>query len=246
MYIIPLTLRTVFLAGIAPKFRAYTSTFPARSIRNFDDILYAATHLYAYGTPFDRFRQPFYGPDDIPHLEVILRPFADKIWKYFNQEPNTTNTQANFDAFHEALCDEFLDIFIADRRYTHTYGNAQKMVNMMFKYLSCFNDYNDFADLFSYCHIPIDSIILGKFDLIYHVPNTQGHIYKGQYSGKYNHTPWSQMSKSDYITLLDDYRTTLVSVKGVNPWIGLEYYIWSGTAIPSGGTHAPVIKEFYM
>ena len=143
------------------------------------------------------------------------------------------------------MCDEFLHIIALDGRYTHTYGNAQKMVNMLFKYLTCFSDYGHFADLFSYCHIPIDSIILGKFDLVYHIPNTQGGFYNGRYSGKYNNVPWTQLSKNEYMALLNDYRSALASIKGHNSWLGLEYYIWGGTPIPTTGTHAPTITEFH-
>ena len=242
MYIIPTVQRTDFLAGMGPKFIGYTSTFPARSIRNLNDILYAVTNLYAYGTPFDRFRQSFYGVDDIAHLETVLLSFAEKVWKYFNEEPNVTNNQANFDLFHEALCDEFVTIFAIDGRYEHTYGNAQKLVNMLFKYLTCFSDYTTFADLFSYCHVPIDGKILGKFARIYYVPCTTGTINSGKYRG----VCWTNMQKEDYIALLNDYRATFTPLKGFHSWLGLEYYIWSGAPIPTTGTQATTIAEFHM
>jgi hypothetical protein len=250
MYIIPLTERAGFLAGMAPKFRGYTSTFPYRSIRCFNDILFAATNLYAYGTPFANpmaGSQPHYLTADIPHLEIILTPFVEKVWKYFNDEPNTPNTQANFDAFQEELCDDFGRIIANDGRYVHTYGNCQKMVNMLFKYLTCFSDYDEFADLFSYCHIPIDRNILESFRNNYGVANITSNMkyrYTNVTTGSVEEEPWSRISKDAYKSLLAAYRAALVSVKGNNSWLGLEYYIWRGASIPTTGTHAIPIKNF--
>ena len=246
MYIINSTARTSFIDGL--RFH-YTSELPTKSIRNIDDIKFAATRLYAYGTPFanrGKGKQPHYTSLDIPHLEVVLDVFVKMVWQYFNATPHTRNTQVNFDTFHEKLCEEFLDAFRRDGVYVHTYGNAQKMVNILFKYLTCFSDYDDYADLFSYCHIPIDGIILGKFALIYNVPGTKGTLTKGHYHGTYHGNAWSKMGKEDYMSLLNEYRQTLAPLKGGNSWLGLEYAIWPGNAIPTGGVHAHTIHEFYM
>lgn len=245
MYIIDKANISSFLAGINKKCKVYTDTFPRRSIKNIDDIMFAATRLYSYGTPFAlpiSKTQPHYLKADIPHLEIILAPFVKRIWDYFNKEPNNANTQENFDKFQEELCDMFLDIFIKDGKYTHTYGNAQKMVNMLFKYLTCFEDYQDFADLFSYCHIPIDGIILGRFACVYHVPGTTGVSTHGEYYG----VCWSKMNKAEYTRLLTDYRATLNPIKGDNSWLGLEYPIWVGAPIRHAGVHAAPIEKFYM
>ena len=252
MYIIPPSQPIRFLVGMAPKFRGYTSTFPTRSISNFNDIMYAATHLYAYGTPFANPQagsQPHYLKSDIPTLEIILTPFVQKIWEYFNKTPNKANTQVNFDIFHEQLCDLFLICISSEGRYTHTYGNSQKMVNMLFKYLTCFADYPKYADLFSYCHIPIDRNILNSFKRNHSVPNitaTMKYHFTDPRTGVVEEEPWSRMSKAAYKDLLLNYRASLSTIKGNHSWLGLEYYIWSGTPIPTTGTHAPVIKELYM
>ena len=246
MYIIDATARTSFIGGL--RFR-YARALPTKSIANRDDIMFAATHLYAYGTPFanrGKGKQPHYTSAHIPHLETVLDAFVDMVWQYFNDKPNTMNTQANFDSFHEKLCDEFVDAFRNDGVYIHTYGNAQKMVNILFKYLTCFSDYANYADLFSYCHIPIDGIILGKFALIYNVTGTKGTCYRGHYHGTYGGKVWSKMDRDGYMRLLADYRHDLASVKGQNSWLGVEYAVWPGNPIPTGGVHAPVIHMFYM
>ena len=243
MYIIDERVIGLFIGDLEPNHN-YAAMLRNLSIRNRSDIEYAAVKLYSSGIVFRIARQRrICGEAAIIHA---LSPLVDKIWAYFNLTPNTSNNQSNFDKFHEDLCDCFLSISTG-AGFTHTYGNAQKMVNMLFKYLTCFDDYKDFADLFSYCHVPIDSIILGKFNLIYHVPNTtDGRVYRGRYSGKYNGVAWTAMSKNDYTALVKDYRTALFSIKGNHSWLGLEYYIWGGTTIPTTGTQAPVIEEFYM
>jgi hypothetical protein len=246
MYIIDTTTSALFIAGLRFK---YTKVLSRKSITNESDIMFAATNLYAYGTPFanrGKAKQPHYGPEDIPHLTTILSPLVKKIWSYFNEDPTVPNNQRNFDLLHEKLCDQFMEIFNDDGVYTHTYGNAQKFVNILFKYLTCFSDYASFADLFSYCHVPIDGIILGKFALIYRVPNTKGTVYRGHYHGKYCGVCWSSMSKEHYMQLLDDYRCALASIKGNNSWLGLEYAIWPGATIPTTGTYATPIAEFCM
>ena len=245
MYIIEATEIASFLARINRKYKVYTDTFPRRSIKNIDDIMFAATRLYAYGTPFanqGKSRQLHYLKADIPHLEKILLPFVEKVWNFFNEDSNTANTQANFDQLQEDLCELFLDIFNKDGKYHHTYGNAQKMVNMLFKYLTCFEDYMAFADLFSHCHIPIDGIILGRFARVYHVPGTTGVIDHGEYYG----VCWSKMSKSEYTQLLADYRAIFSPIKCDNTWLSLEYPIWVGAPIRYTGVHAAPIEKFYM
>ena len=243
MYIIDETIKNLFIEGLATNHN-YAPTLRMLSIRNRADIEYAVVKLYSSGIVFRIARQRRICGEAA--IQSALTAYVDKIWAYFNITPNTHNDQANFDKFHEELCDCFLSIS-SSAGFSHTYGNAQKMTNMIFKYLTCFSDYMDFADLFSYCHVPIDSIILGKFELIYHVPNTtNGRVYRGQYSGKYNGVSWTAMSKNDYMALLSDYRAALSATKGNHSWLGLEYYIWSGMPLPTTGTHAPVIKEFHM
>ena len=41
-----------------------------------------------------------------------------------------------------------------------TYGKAQKIVNMTFKYLSLFDDANQFSNVFQCCHVAIDRYII--------------------------------------------------------------------------------------
>ena len=241
MYIIEASAISGFLSGMGKKFRNYTRTFPARSITNIEDITFAATHLCAYGVPYNgRGGQVYPKVADMYALELILAHLIEKVWHYFNATPNTPNTQADFDSFHDDLCETFIN-GMRSAGYSPTYGNAQKMVNMLFKYLTCFSDYPRFASLFDHCHIPIDGRILGRFASTYHVPGAKGTLAHGKYDG----VAWSKMDKVKYLALLDAYRTTLAPLKGSNSWLGLEYAIWVGGTIPTSGRVAIHIKEFY-
>ena len=66
--------------------------------------------------------------------------------------------QKAFDNWHKDTCKSVYDVL--DGLYKNIkYGKAQKIVNMTFKYLYCINS-NRGRDYFTYCHIPLDSVIL--------------------------------------------------------------------------------------
>ncbi len=66
------------------------------------------------------------------------------------------NTQTKFDELHKVAC---YDLISAFRGQTFTVGQAQKWINMTFKYLHLL-DYPKVQNVYEYCHIPIDNYIL--------------------------------------------------------------------------------------
>lgn len=66
------------------------------------------------------------------------------------------STQAEFDELHEAACYDLISSFEGQ---TFTLGQAQKWINMSFKYLHLL-DYPAVQRVYEYCHIPIDSYML--------------------------------------------------------------------------------------
>ena len=65
------------------------------------------------------------------------------------------------------------------QRYVTSYGMAQKIVNMSYKYFYTFNDYLEEKNIdFSTCDCPIDSVILKKLPKI--------------------DNPWSKITKKEY------------------------------------------------
>lgn len=73
------------------------------------------------------------------------------------------SSQEQFDAMHEELCENFLaqynELLSKNNLESHAFGKAQKIVNMTFKYLYCFEDSNKYNAWFEYAHMPIDSIV---------------------------------------------------------------------------------------
>ena len=66
----------------------------------------------------------------------------------------------DFDKKHNEMCKAWQKEFSLPA--LKTYGKAQKIVNMSFKYLYCCEE-DSKNDYFKYCHMPLDSIILEWF-----------------------------------------------------------------------------------
>ncbi|MGN1311431.1 MAG: hypothetical protein ACI4U4_00280 [Bacilli bacterium] len=65
-------------------------------------------------------------------------------------------SQSEFDKLHKKACYDLIETF-EDQLFT--IGQAQKWINMTFKYLHLL-DYNKIECVYEYCHIPIDSYML--------------------------------------------------------------------------------------
>lgn len=90
--------------------------------------------------------------------KTALADIAGGITDYFlNKE--AADSQEEFDQMHEALCSIWTKAF--EGIFIGTYGRAQKIVNMSFKYLYCV-DYHkkNYYDWFRFAHITLDSYIL--------------------------------------------------------------------------------------
>ena len=183
----------------------------------------------------------------------MLNNIGELIYDYFNNEGNTTNNQINFDKFHEILCDKFLKGINTIRATAGlsdmSYGQAQKLINLTFKYLTTYDDYLDFADLFSYCHMVIDSIVLSnlgrnRIGMILGVRPVKGisNLKGSQFKGK----GWTSFTKEDYLSLVHEYRTMIASYIGDNTYMQIEYHMWpTYSPISSTGTYAKPINKFY-
>ena len=202
MYILTKAMRDEFIGGLSNR---YARALPTKSIATKGDIMFAATHLYAYGTPFvlplNATRQPHYDRTDIPLLNTLLEPFVTTVWKYFN-ESAAPSTQTDFDRVHEQLCEEFLQNIAAGGRYTHTYGNAQKMVNILFKYLACFEDSSLYADWFKYCHMALDGY---TYSGGYRLPFYSKVVYPAMHNSSVDLVAWSNIENHSYYqSIVDD------------------------------------------
>ena len=76
-------------------------------------------------------------------------------------------SEKDFDIFHKKLCKTIVEWFKGNldqgKKATFTYGKAQKLVNMTFKNMYCYEAVADKIAHFRFCHIPIDSYIIDAF-----------------------------------------------------------------------------------
>lgn len=167
-----------------------------------------------------------------PHAEdidILLTSIGTKIHDYFILDPNCDNTQANFDAFHEELCKQFLDGINELRRAAGlanlTYGQAQKLINLTFKYLTTYADYETYAYLFRFCHMTIDRIVLKALSN----RNSLSCFLGTNVSTRLNvaNLSWTKMSKEEYYELVNEYRNILDGMLGDKTYMHLEYCIWN-------------------
>ena len=194
MYIVTRELRDEFINGLAVNF-SYAGQLPTKQIGSVNDIVFGATHLFLAGTPFGRQRR-MTGEDTI---KATLEPLCVRIWNYFFIEP-TLATQAEFDKFHKECCLMFLQL-CQNNGYAHTYGNAQKFVNVLFKYLSCYQDAHMFADKFQFCHMALDGFAYaGGYRLSYYRDVVCPAISRDNSNLK----AWSKLSQTEYQTIVND------------------------------------------
>ncbi len=97
---------------------------------------------------------------------AMREELSPKIINYF--EADFPNSEKEFDEWHYCICTKILKVirqhYDARENKKPQYGKAQKILNMTFKYLYCFAEENDSTKCntyFKYCHMPIDSIMLG-------------------------------------------------------------------------------------
>ena len=94
--------------------------------------------------------------------------------------------------------DHYCDLLV--RKYSLDFGQAQKIVNMAFKYLYCLTKDSDMEikERFDACHMPIDNVML---DWIYEnikIDFTGNRVMKSKMG------PWSHMQKGSSDKYIDD------------------------------------------
>ena len=129
------------------------------------------------------------------------------------KECNSIDTIEKYDKFHDSLCSRIIDCYDNQTIAEITYGQAQKWVNMTMKYLCVlYEGQCDWLNkIYSFLHIPIDSIILDK----------ARDKFPNDFS--VNNTPWSQLSRDEYITIQNKLRAVIKDVALID-W---EFKVWN-------------------
>lgn len=123
------------------------------------------------------------------------------------------DTVEKYDKFHDSLCLRIIDCYDNQTIAEITYGQAQKWVNMTMKYLCVlYEGQCDWLNkIYSFLHVPIDSIILDK----------ARDKFPNDFS--VNNTPWSQLSRDEYITIQNKLRAVIKDVALID-W---EFKVWN-------------------
>ena len=117
-----------------------------------DDIIALAID-HAYRTLMRTIR----GFSNNPEHDTIMRNVRQTLYSSVNAIlSGEIKTQLQFDELHRQAC---YDLISAFGQQTFTVGQAQKWINMTFKYLHLL-DYPQVERVYEYCHIPIDSYML--------------------------------------------------------------------------------------
>ncbi len=73
-------------------------------------------------------------------------------------------TETRFDAWHKRICTTLRELYLTEGYSSFRIGQAQKWVNMSLKYVYVVGEEHlpGFAVLYPFCHVPIDSVVLGR------------------------------------------------------------------------------------
>lgn len=131
--------------------------------------------------------------DEIKRKEA-QQYIVDRFYAYFNEE-----NVVDFETWHNETCEEFLKRYneaIKDNYKAVRYGKAQKIVNMMFKYLYCYSNAEHYEEKFQNCHLTLDSYTLEWFQdkVVKKLNETRK---KGKDYIKKMEGTWSNLEKGD-------------------------------------------------
>lgn len=143
----------------------------------------------AYGTA----KRTFKG---VQKSDEVIEEFKNSVIHYFNSK-SFPQTQEEFNTKHKELCIDWTNILKENGNTGDnlSYGKAQKVVNMMFKYMYCYSYLNNFIkeipeNAFDYCHMTLDSFTLRWISDVWE-KDKKAKIIKSD-------TAWSKLSEKEY------------------------------------------------
>jgi hypothetical protein len=127
---------------------------------------------------------------------------------------NEITDQRSFDHWHQLLC-KHLALCYAEHGHHLYVGQAQKWINMAFKYIFTLGEQRlpGFGHLYPFCHVPLDNILIAQM-LPYGSPQLTGR--------------WSRLDS------YDEYLAYQVWVRqrfSILP-LDVEFFLWLGKPVP--------------
>lgn len=164
-------------------------------------------------------------PDGWP--EEKRMNLIEKLGVYFSKKP-APKESGDFDAKHREM------MSVLDRE-GFSVGQAQKIINMAFKYLYCCEDLRDAkGGFFDFCHMPLDSFTLNWVKEIFEekngksIPKQLG-FNKGSGSEikPWSEIKWSAISNENgYFELEESIRKYIKNCESDVTVLQAEFYIW--------------------
>lgn len=205
---------------------------PFTSVIDEGDVLLAVRKAYIDMSPrtfdsIDNNKQVL----DNDSKEKLFVQLSDKIVHYMK------NGAVNFDVWHTEICKFFIGEFRLILRDSNrppelaTYGKAQKIINMTFKYLYCYDDAAVYFERFVPCHMALDRYILEWFYSWYKNKwNDEYPDKKLTVSGKYRLPVWSSLKykkdEGDIIPQYSEIQQAIQERLAEVPRIEAEFLIW--------------------
>ena len=153
--------------------------------------------------------------------EFCKTEYLEKITTWINGDE--TWTEKNFNDLHKTLCEMVREFLVPDYYEECTYGKAQKIVNMTFKYLCayyCANSEESKDDeRFKFCHMPLDSFTLEWFKRS-KIPN----VANGKSGAGSNMDEEGNKESYGYTFYRDEIKTYFAK-RGFTP-LQAEFVIW--------------------
>ena len=175
-----------------------------------------------------------------PKASEYLRNRLENYFKSY-----TMTSQSGFDEWHLETCKNLIDKFGTwgvDSKLT--YGQAQKWINISFKYLYAFTLFGCCAKGFpveidvskmEYCYLPLDNIVIcslsqEEIDKL-KKKNTKWKINKKRKSWTYDGRSWSKLTETDYITIQEDLRKVFGKTRKGQTMLQIDFDIWGGSSV---------------
>ena len=185
------------------------------SIHNLNDIKKALYVGETKGTVYSGTQAYMVRLSKKSHHQPAYNWLAQKTFDYIND--GKVETQTSFDNWHHSICNGFITE-CAKVGVTIHYGMAQKFLNLLMKYLYCFDDSTS-ADpsKFKYCHLPLDGFTYySPYKSYYNtIPYSSYTILTPFYHRQVaamslsKRTVWSKLSYPEYINIQKDIRLYL-------------------------------------
>lgn len=150
----------------------------------------------------------FRGINNSPNKNEVFIKYAQKVQDYF------IDSNEDFDSWHNEWCKGFMKDL---RGYSAKYGQAQKILNMMMKYLYCCRNAIIKSDVFNNAHMPLDTYTLQwyKREILSKENSNSSNIFSIK--------EWSNLDESTYRYIQVEIKKHLANT---NTLLEQDFIIW--------------------